>query len=142
MIKYDWEKVQKLCKYKPQNIIWYLAYKSGVYTKQLKYILPAKRSLYLEAKEYPLPFGNSYILNPKDLFLNEKGCSIEEIYDYIYLASMRLYFDWKVRGDSSLHYSIAKALDIDVTYNSLLTVEKNYIYFKHEQIMTEVLNGD
>jgi len=142
MIKYDWEKVQKICNFEPNDVVWYLAYKSGVYTKTLTYIVPVSKKLYTEAKRDPLPYGSSYILNPELLFSNTGQYSLKHIYEYVYLASLRGFFEWRVRGDCTLHATIAKAFDIDAIHNSLLTIENNIINFKYEQITTEVENGD
>ena len=141
MIKYDWEKVQRLCNGQPNDIVWYLAFRSGAYTKTLHYLRNVNKSLYTAAKR-PLPVGYSYIINTEDLFNNESGADITEIYEYITLASNRQIFDYRVRGDSTLHLNIALALGIDVTYNSLLTVTNNIINFKYEQKTTEARNGD
>ena len=137
MIKYDWEKIQKHCKNDPQRILWYLAYKSGMFMKKVNFIPRVPRHFWLEAKEFPLPYGESYLLEPEPLFLNETRASIQEVYDYVALASCRLMFDLRIREDSTLHCAIAKAMDINIAYNSLLTVENNYINFKYEQINTE-----
>jgi hypothetical protein len=143
MIKYDWEKVQRLCLEEPNDIIWYLAYRSGVYTKNLSYINDVNKRIYDAAKKPPLPAGNSFIINPTDLFKNECGASITAIYEYIVLASNRQLFDYKVKDDKTLHLNIALALGMNYTeYNSLLTVKDRIIYFKYEQKTTEVRNGD
>ena len=138
MINYDWEKIQKHCKYDPERILWYMAFKSGIYMRKVLYINNRVPKLFWEEAKYsPIPFGESYLLNPVPLFENKEGASSKDIYDYICLASARLLFDYRVRGDYTLHYAVAKAMDIDILNNRLLTVENTSINFKHETEKTE-----
>jgi hypothetical protein len=126
MIKYNWEKIKRICDYDEINILWYFAIKSGVYKPKYLY-KKLRRKIYL-TKDYAYPPGYSYILNIKPLLINEVNATAKEIYQYINLASMRSYFDYKVRNIKTLPAIIAEE-KID---NRLLRVENNKIHFMYE----------
>jgi hypothetical protein len=77
----------------------------------------------------PLPFGDSFLLNINPVLLNEEGASIENIYEYIELASLRPYFDYKIRNITSLSILV---IDNELIDNTLLSVKDGKVFFKYE----------
>ena len=75
--------------------------------------------------------GNSFILNPQDLF----NCSSNTIYksQYIILAAKRDYYLYSTYKITSLQLSFFPDLNIDkIKTNPLLTINKTEIKLKYE----------
>jgi hypothetical protein len=78
--------------------------------------------------------GKSYIRNPEPL-LNDLLTDPSYIAQYIRLAARRSYMLFKVYGISYLDLSAYPEVDISqISHNPLLTIAKNKVYFKHEEI--------
>jgi len=139
MIKYNWKETKELCKNDKNTTLHFFAQKYNIPKQNLRYLRPLSTRENNRIEIHRMPPGLSYLINPYTLLLNLGEFSAIEIYDYIHLASCRLYFDWVVRKDCTIHYTIAKAEGINVDKNSLLTRKNNLIYFKYEQEITEVI---
>lgn len=75
--------------------------------------------------------GNSFILNPIDLF-NDNSSTIYKS-QYIMLAAKRDYYLYSVYGIRSLQLSFFPDIDIDkIKTNPLLTINKTEIKFRYE----------
>lgn len=112
LLFYSWDKVVKENKANTLNVLnSFLEYnRKGV---------PAKLN------------GNSFILNSYDIL---KGAYTErEKIDYLYLASLRNYFDYKYQGMTGLYLYFSDLAEERVYKNRALIVVDDYIKFKHEE---------
>jgi hypothetical protein len=75
--------------------------------------------------------GKSFILNLKDL-LDSKALE-SEIVEYLLLASLRNYFDYKYQNDTTLYLFFSDISSDRIRKNKLLTLENNYIKFIYEE---------
>jgi len=130
MIKYDWQKIKKICGYETVNILQYFCFRENLWMPSY---LPKEYShiVFKYAKLHPYPKGNSYIKNIVPVLQNKRGFYINEIYDYIHLASLRSYFDYKVRQIDTLPVVIGKANKMDLN-NPLIEIVDNNIHFNYE----------
>lgn len=76
--------------------------------------------------------GSSYLLQPEQLFYNFKTYSTQEWVEYVKLASMRNYNDYRISKDKTL---AAHITNITKTSNRLLTLKDDKISFKFEDAM-------
>ena len=134
MIKYDWGKIERICNYDRVNILHYFYLKEKIWIPSY---LPKKfeHKVYLKSKEL-YPIGNSYMLNIVSLLKNEEHCTIDQVYNYLLLASMRPHFEYKIRGVNTLPVIIAEAINLDLN-NPLIKIANDKIYFKYETDETE-----
>jgi hypothetical protein len=82
----------------------------------------------------PVPknfLGKSYIINLKDLM--ECSSSDVEKIEYLLLASLRNYFDYKYQNDAKLYLYFSDISLERISKNKLLTIENDYIKFKYEE---------
>lgn len=112
IIFYSWEKIEKKC---DGNIACIME----VFRSFLKN--PVPKSL----------LGKSFITNIKDL-LNGSNNDVELV-QYIYLASLRNYFDFTYQKDSRLYKYFSDIPLEKLAKNKLLTIKDDYINFKYEE---------
>ena len=128
MIRFDLDKIHKACNYDKVSVVNYFYLTN--------YVRPPFRFKYnkkiIQAAEKGLIRGNSYLLHEDDLLENELGGTINDIYQYIKLASLRNYLDYKTLKDRSLDLDIALTAEDGIANNKLLIVSDKKIYFKYE----------
>lgn len=96
------------------------------YTKKL---IP---KTHLSAKPLPNLIGNSFLVNPQDLF-DDKTTDIIYKSQYIQLAGRRDYSLYKYYKYTYLDLSYFQDIDITkISHNPLLTIADNKIHFKYE----------
>lgn len=78
-------------------------------------------------------FGNSYLLNARDLF-SDKNTDIGFKSQYIRLAGRRDYYQYRYYNIKYLDLSYYSDINLNaITPNPLLTITDNKIYFKYEE---------
>jgi hypothetical protein len=137
MITFKYSELESKCLYKRDLMIWLLAYKCRVYIKKKDYIPSVPPGQYKTLVRTKLHPGDSYIINPKRLLENETNASINQVYEYIVLASCRNLFDYQVRGIYTLPGIFAGFLKINPEHNRLLTVKDDQVHFIYETDKTE-----
>lgn len=95
MIFFDWKKVQKLSGGKSKNVVRLLA----ILTYDIK--MPRKDKNISQFYNQDIS-GDSYLLNPREIFKNKLQVNLDDMALYIELASLRNYLDYKWYGVKSL----------------------------------------
>lgn len=80
--------------------------------------------------------GDSFILNPIDLYKNMYKYSELELAEYIGLASFRSYPDYQLFKTTTLPIELSPM--VDIKNNRLLHIENNEIHFKYEDYTKEI----
>ena len=107
---YSWNKVLKYNAYNETKLLNFFS----------KRVIPKELS------------GNSFILNTKDLILSKYFLS--EKIDYIYLCSIRNFFDYNYSKEAGLFLYFSPISIEKIKTNRLLTIKDDYIKFKYEEI--------
>ncbi len=127
MIFFDWKKVQKLSGGKSENVVRILA----IHTYNIR--MPRKNKNISRFYNHNLS-GDSYLLNPREIFKNKLQVTFNNMALYIELASLRNYLDYKWYGVKSLPL---KYTEIDrklLDENPLLEVDgQDNITFYYEE---------
>ncbi len=127
MIFFDWKKVQKLSGGKSKNVVRILA----ILTYDIK--MPRKDKNISQFYNQDIS-GDSYLLNPREIFKNKLQVTLDDMALYIELASLRNYLDYKWYGVKSLPL---KYTEIDrklLEENPLLEVDgQDNITFYYEE---------
>lgn len=127
MIFFDWKKVQKLSGGKSKNVVRILA----ILTYDIK--MPRKDKNISQFYNQDIS-GDSYLLNPREIFKNKLQVTLDDMALYIELASLRNYLDYKWYGVKSLPL---KYTEIDrklLDENPLLEVDgQDNITFYYEE---------
>ncbi len=127
MIFFDWKKVQKLSGGKSKNVVRILA----ILTYDIK--MPRKDKNISQFYNQNIS-GDSYLLNPREIFKNKLQVTLDDMALYIELASLRNYLDYKWYGVKSLPL---KYTEIDrklLDENPLLEVDgQDNITFYYEE---------
>ena len=127
MIFFDWKKVQKLSGGKSKNVVRILA----ILTYDIK--MPRKDKNISQFYNQDIS-GDSYLLNPREIFKNKLQVTFNNMALYIELASLRNYLDYKWYGVKSLPL---KYTEIDrklLEENPLLEVDgQDNITFYYEE---------
>ena len=127
MIFFDWKKVQKLSGGKSKNVIRILA----ILTYDIK--MPRNNKNISQFYNQDIS-GDSYLLNPREIFKNKLQVTLDDMALYIELASLRNYLDYKWYGVKSLPL---KYTEIDrklLDENPLLEVDgQDNITFYYEE---------
>ncbi len=127
MIFFDWKKVQKLSGGKSKNVVRILA----ILTYDIK--MPRKDKNISQFYNQDIS-GDSYLLNPREIFKNKLQVTFNNMALYIELASLRNYLDYKWYGVKSLPL---KYTEIDrklLDENPLLEVDgQDNITFYYEE---------
>ncbi len=127
MIFFDWKKVQKLSGGKSKNVVRILA----ILTYDIK--MPRKDKNISQFYNQDIS-GDSYLLNPREIFKNKLQVTFNNMALYIELASLRNYLDYKWYGVKSLPL---KYTEIDrklLDENPLLEIDgQDNITFYYEE---------
>jgi hypothetical protein len=127
MILFDWNKIIKESDRKAKKffaILHLLTFNSV--PKNRKDIL---YSVY--GKDYS---GSSFLVHPEKIFYYFSQYSVSEWVEYVKIASMRNYNNYRISKDTSLDLYI---LDKQIKGNRLLTVKNNKIFFLFEDAKGE-----
>ena len=127
MIFFDWKKVQKLSGGKSENVVRILA----IHTYNIR--MPRNNKNISRFYNHNLS-GDSYLLNPREIFKNKLQVTFNNMALYIELASRRNYLDYKWYGVKSLplkHTEIDRAA---IEANPLLSIDgQDNITFYYEE---------
>jgi len=127
LIFFDWKKVQKLSGGKSENVVRILA----IHTYNIR--MPRKNKNISRFYNHNLS-GDSYLLNPREIFKNKLQVTFNNMALYIELASLRNYLDYKWYGVKSLPL---KYTEIDrklLDENPLLEIDgQDNITFYYEE---------
>ena len=127
MIKYNWKKLNNYFSWKPQEVLKYFYYLSAIPVPSHIGIINAKdrkniKEL-LNCKD-----RHSFLLDTHSLLYNHSN--INQLYDYIHLASLRSLFDYKIRKvDWISTWAIPPSFELN---NPLFTVDNGKIYLKYD----------
>ena len=77
-------------------------------------------------------YGDSFLLNPRQLLVERKNYSNVEAAIYVQVASYRKYFEYKRTGDTTLQLLHFPLLEEIINENRLLRIENGVIHFKFE----------
>lgn len=130
MIFFNWQKVIQLSKGRIKDIIRILyANTYGITVIKHKRNKDKFKLLTQDIK------GDSYLLNPKDIFKNEKHATLKQMVEYIMLASLRNYLDYKWYKNTTLPLKYTELNRQAIENNPLLEIdEDDIIHFTLEEI--------
>ena len=127
MIFFDWKKVQKLSGGKSKNVVRILT----ILTYDIK--MPRKDKNISQFYNQDIS-GDSYLLNPREIFKNKLQVTLDDMALYIELASLRNYLDYKWYGVNSLPLKYTKIDRKLLEENPLLEVDgQDNITFYYEE---------
>ena len=131
MIFYNWKKIRKETNGKVGDIVAVL------------YILTYQKEPPINRKDRRFKFwqksfhGESFLLNPEPLLIQRNRYSDTEIAQYAGIASLRNYFDYQSKKDTTLDLLFYTGKQEILTQNRLLRVENGRIHFKFEEVTKE-----
>lgn len=126
MIFFDWKKVQKLSGGKSKNVVRLLA----ILTYDIK--MPRKDKNISQFYNQDIS-GDSYLLNPREIFKNKLQVNLDDMALYIELASRRNYLDYKWYGVKSLPLKYTEIDRTAIEDNPLLSIDgQDNITFYYE----------
>ena len=126
MIFFDWKKVQKLSGGKSKNVVRLLA----ILTYDIK--MPRKDKNISQFYNQDIS-GDSYLLNPREIFKNKLQVNLDDMALYIELASLRNYLDYKWYGVKSLPLKYTEIDRAVLRENPLLEIDgQDNITFYYE----------
>ena len=127
MIFFDWKKVQKLSGGKSKNVVRLLA----ILTYDIK--MPRKDKNISQFYNQDIS-GDSYLLNPREIFKNKLQVNLDDMALYIELASRRNYLDYKWYGVKSLPLKYTEIDRAAIEDNPLLSIDgHDNITFYYEE---------
>ena len=127
MIFFDWKKVQKLSGGKSKNVVRLLA----ILTYDIK--MPRKDKNISQFYNQDIS-GDSYLLNPREIFKNKLQVNLDDMALYIELASRRNYLDYKWYGVKSLPLKYTEIDRAAIEDNPLLSIDgQDNITFYYEE---------
>ncbi len=128
MIFYNWKKIRKETNGTVGDIVAVL------------YILTYKKEPPINRKDRRFKYwqksfhGDSFLVNPEPLFIQRRMYSDVEIAQYAGIASLRNYFEYQSRKDTTLDLLHFTGKQEILTQNRLLRVENGRIHFKFEEV--------
>jgi|TARA_R110002051_G_scaffold14168_2_gene46206 hypothetical protein len=126
LIFFDWKKVQKLSGGKTKNVVRLLA----ILTYDIK--MPRKDKNISQFYNQDIS-GDSYLLNPREIFKNKLQVTLDDMALYIELASLRNYLDYKWYGVKSLPLKYTEIDRAVLRENPLLEIDgQDNITFYYE----------
>lgn len=126
MIFFDWKKVQKLSGGKSKNVVRLLT----ILTYDIK--MPRKDKNISQFYNQDIS-GDSYLLNPREIFKNKLQVNFNHMALYIELASLRNYLDYKWYGVKSLPLKYTEIDRASLEANPLLSIDgQDNITFYYE----------
>ncbi len=129
MILYSWEMVQRKAqgnKLELIRIIKYITYRPVPKTRK-------SRSYRYSRINWG---GTSFIVNPEKIFENIDQYTKNEIAQYVGLASLRSYGEYKAIKTTTLDLLLCPVKEATLRYNRLLRVENGKVHFKWEDTET------
>ena len=127
MIFFDWKKVQKLSGGKSENVVRILA----IHTYNIR--MPRNNKNISRFYNHNLS-GDSYLLNPREIFKNKLQVTFNNMALYIELASLRNYLDYKWYGVKSLPLKYTEIDRASIEDNPLLSIDgQDNITFYYEE---------
>ena len=127
MIFFDWKKVQKLSGGKSKNVVRLLT----ILTYDIK--MPRKDKNISQFYNQDIS-GDSYLLNPREIFKNKLQVNLDDMALYIELASLRNYLDYKWYGVKSLPLKYTEIDLASLEANPLLSIDgQDNITFYYEE---------
>ena len=130
MIFYNWRKIYKFSCGKPSVIldtIYYIIYRPVPKNKWDRFYLISKENW----------TGKSFLLNPEEIYFHRLQYSDVEFAQYVALASLRNYADYKATNRTYLSgVRLPKNMDLTkLKQNRLLTIDEyNNVYFLWEEV--------
>ena len=128
MIFYDWKKIRTQTNGKVGDIV------------SILYILTYKKEPPINRKDRRFKYwtksfhGKSFLVNPEPLLIQRNRYSDVEIAQYAGIASLRSYFEYQSKKDTTLDLLFYTGKQEILTNNRLLRVEKGRIHFLFEEI--------
>jgi hypothetical protein len=127
LIFFDWKKVQKLSGGKSKNVVRLLT----ILTYDIK--MPRKDKNISQFYNQDIS-GDSYLLNPREIFKNKLQVNLDDMALYIELASLRNYLDYKWYGVKSLPLKYTEIDLASLEANPLLSIDgQDNITFYYEE---------
>jgi hypothetical protein len=126
VIFFNWEKVVKLSGGKAKNVVRIMV----IYTYGIK--LPKYNKNISQFYRQDIT-GDSFLLNPKEIFKNRLQVSLEDMATYIELASLRNYLDYEWYSKTTLPLRYTEITYQEIKDNPLLDLdEQDNIKFYYE----------
>ena len=130
MLFYNWEKILRESKGSVKDIMTIL--------NILTYKLPPVNRYDRKFKFWTKSFhGNSFLVNPKPIFIQRRRYSDSELVQYAGIASLRNYFEYQKTKDTTLDLLHFNGNEDSIKNNRLLRIENNRIHFLFEEITLE-----
>ena len=130
MIKYNWIKLNNAFSWKPEQVLKYFYVLSNV-PCPYQQVRQGEKRVIKELHEYARNY--SFIHGSKQLLTNH--AAISEIYEYIQVASIRSYFDYKMRNiDWVYRWQAPRSINI---HNPLFRIENDKVYLKYDSYKQE-----
>ncbi len=129
MLRYSLRKLMRRAGRSSQRII--LAFRAHASSQPPKNIYDPLYPYYY--KDYS---GDSYMLNPHELILNEFRYTPKEVAQYIALASYRSYNTYILTGHTSLDLFHSPMTEDAINNNRLLRIKDNRIHFYYEEVIS------
>ena len=130
MLFYNWEKILRESKGSVKDIMTIL--------NILTYKLPPVNRYDRKFKFWTKSFhGNSFLVNPKPIFIQRRRYSDSELVQYAGIASLRNYFEYQKNKDTTLDLLHFTGNEDSIKNNRLLRIENDRIHFKFEEITLE-----
>ena len=130
MLFYNWEKILRESKGSVKDIMTIL--------NILTYKLPPVNRYDRKFKFWTKSFhGNSFLVNPKPIFIQRRRYSDSELVQYAGIASLRNYFEYQKNKDTTLDLLHFTGNEDSIKNNRLLRIENGRIHFLFEEITLE-----
>ena len=130
MLFYNWEKILRESKGSVKDIMTIL--------NILTYKLPPVNRYDRKFKFWTKSFhGNSFLVNPKPIFIQRRRYSDSELVQYAGIASLRNYFEYQKNKDTTLDLLHFNGNEDSIKNNRLLRIENERIHFLFEEITLE-----
>jgi len=127
LIFFDWKKVQKLSGGKSENVVRIVA----IYTYGIN--MPRSNKNISRFYNHNLS-GDSYLINPREIFKNTAQVTFNNMALYIELASLRNYLDYKWYGVKTLPLKYTEIDRAAIEDNPLLSIDgQDNITFYYEE---------
>lgn len=129
MIFFNWKKVIQLSEGNIKDIIRIMY----AHTYRIDFIRNKKNKDKFRLLTQDIK-GDSYLLRPKEIFINERHATLKQMAEYISLASLRNYLDYKWYKDTKLPLRYTELDRKTIENNPLLEIDdQNNIHFILEE---------
>lgn len=125
MIKYDMNKIMLVTKGDPASVMTIV----HILTHKPMPSSHKDRTYKYYGKSF---YGDSFLVNPKQLLVERRNYSNLEAAVYLNIASYRNYHHYKATGDTTLQLIHLPILEEIINDNRLLQIKDDRIYFKFE----------